>query len=105
MSGEDDEDTDKEHDASPQKLLEAREKGDIPRAPDLLMAAGIAGFLLGLFSLGNWAIERLGLAGMVLLDQSDTLSRLVTSAGSSAISSRSARSPTPRRSTHARSSA
>lgn len=79
MSGEDDEDTDKEHDASPQKLLEAREKGDIPRAPDLLMAAGIAGFLLGLFSLGNWAIERLGLAGMVLLDQSDTLSRLVTS--------------------------
>jgi len=78
MSSEDDEDEDKEHEASPQKLLEARKKGDIPRSPDLLMAASIAGFLLGLVSLGGWLVQRSGVAGMVLLDQSDRLSRLFT---------------------------
>lgn len=78
MSGEDDEDTDKEHDPSPQKLLEARKKGDIPRSPDLLMAASIAGFLLALVAMGDWAVKEAGTAGMVLLDQSDSLSRLMT---------------------------
>ncbi len=77
MSGEDD-DTDKEHDPSPQKLLEARKKGDVPRSQDLLMAASIAGFLLALFAMGGWAMRAAGTAGMVLLDQSDRLSRLVT---------------------------
>jgi len=78
MSGEDDDNDDKEHDASPQKLLEARKRGDIPRSADLLMAAGIGGFLLALVSLGGWAVERLGTAGMVLLDQSDRMARLLT---------------------------
>jgi flagellar biosynthesis protein FlhB len=77
MSGEDD-DTDKEHDPSPQKLQEARRKGDVPRSPDLLTAAATAGFLLGLVSIGGWAVQVAGTAGMVLLDQSDSLSRLLT---------------------------
>lgn len=77
MSGEDD-DNDKEHDATPQKLIEARERGDIPRAADLLMAAGVGGFLLALVGFGGWAIQQLGTAGMVLLDQSDRLARLLT---------------------------
>jgi flagellar biosynthesis protein FlhB len=77
MSGEDD-DTDKEHDPSPQKLIEARKKGDVPRSPDLMMAAAIAGFLLALMALGGWAVQAAGTAGMVLLDQSDRLSRLMT---------------------------
>jgi flagellar biosynthesis protein FlhB len=77
MSGEDD-DTDKEHDPSPQKLQEARRKGDVPRSPDLLTAAATAGFLLGLVSIGGWAVQSAGTAGMVLLDQSDSLARLLT---------------------------
>lgn len=78
MSGEDDENTDKEHDPSPQKLIEARKKGDIPRSQDLLMAAAIAGLLLALFTMGGWAVQQAGTTGMVLLDQADRLSRLMT---------------------------
>lgn len=77
MSSEDDDNTDKEHEASPQKLLEARKKGDIPRSADLLMAAGIAGFLLALVAMGGWAVQAAGSAGLVLLDQADRLSRLM----------------------------
>jgi flagellar biosynthetic protein FlhB len=79
MSEEDDAGGDKEHDASPQKLIEARKKGDIPRSADLLMAASTAGFVLALLWMGSWAVLRAGTAGMVLLDQSDQLSRLMTS--------------------------
>ncbi len=78
MSGEEDENTDKEHAPSPQKLLEARKKGDIPRSQDLLMAAAIAGLLMALFTMGGWAAKQAGTAGMVLLDQADQVSRLMT---------------------------
>jgi flagellar biosynthesis protein FlhB len=80
MSEEDDDNGDKEHDASPQKLAEARKKGDIPRSADLLTAASTAGFVLALFAFGGWAVTKAGSAGMVLLDQSDRLSQLLTSA-------------------------
>lgn len=78
MSGEEDENTDKEHAPSPQKLIEARKKGDIPRSQDLLTAAAIAGLLLALFTMGGWAVRQAGTAGMVLFDQADQLSRLMT---------------------------
>lgn len=77
MSGEEDDSAEKEHEASPQKLLEARKKGDIPRSADLLMAAGIAGLLLSFVVLGSWMVRRAGTAGMVMLDQADRLSSLV----------------------------
>jgi flagellar biosynthetic protein FlhB len=80
MSGEDDE-ADKEHEASPQKLDQARRDGDIPRSVDLQTAVATGGFLLALFSLGTCAVTRAGTAGMVMLDQADRLSSLVTSAG------------------------
>lgn len=79
MSAEDDDSGDKEHEASPQKLIEARKKGDIPRSADLLMAAGVAGFLLALWAMGGWVIGRAGSAGIVLLDQADRLAPLMTS--------------------------
>jgi flagellar biosynthesis protein FlhB len=82
MSQEDDDSADKEHDASPQKLEEARKKGDIPRSPDLLAAAALGGLLLGLATMGGWVVQQAGDAAVVLLDQSDRLSSLMT-AGSS----------------------
>ncbi len=82
MSEEDDDSADKEHEASPQKLIEARKKGDIPRSADLLMAAGIAGFLLALVTMGGWAVEKSGDAGMVLLDQADRLARSMATGAS-----------------------
>jgi flagellar biosynthetic protein FlhB len=82
MSADETDSADKEHEASPQKLIEARKKGDVPRSADLLTAAGIAGFVLALIGLGGWAVTRTGTAGMVLLDQADRLSHLmVTGAG------------------------
>jgi flagellar biosynthesis protein FlhB len=82
MSEEDDDSGDKEHDASPQKLIEARRKGDVPRSVDLMMAASTAGFVLALVWLGGWAVTAAGSVGMVLLDQSDRLSRLMTTGAS-----------------------
>lgn len=84
MSGGEDE-ADKEHDASQQKLDDARKDGDIPRSVDLQTAAATGGLLLALFSLGAWAVERAGTAGMVVLDQADRLSTLVVTGGSGAI--------------------
>jgi flagellar biosynthetic protein FlhB len=80
MSGEED-GADKEHEASPQKLDQARTDGDIPRSVDLQTAVATGGFLLALFSLGAWAVARAGTAGMVMLDQADRLSTLVASGG------------------------
>jgi flagellar biosynthetic protein FlhB len=82
MSDEADDAADKEHNASPQKLEQARRKGDIPRAPDLNAAAAIGGLLLGLAELGSWAVHRASDAGVVLLDQSDRLSSLMTAGAS-----------------------
>ncbi|MFM7335072.1 MAG: flagellar type III secretion system protein FlhB [Tabrizicola sp.] len=83
MSDQED-DADKQHEATQQKLDQARKDGDIPSSVDLQTAASTAGFLLALFSLGSWAITKTGTAGMVLLEQSDRLSELVA-AGSSGV--------------------
>lgn len=83
MSQEDE--ADKEHEASQQKLDQARKDGDVPRSVDLQTAVATGGFLLALFSLGGWAVERSGTAAMVLLDQADRLSALVTTGGSAPI--------------------
>ena len=82
MSEEEEDSGDKEHDASPQRLIEARKKGDIPRSADLLTAASTAGFVLSLIWLGGWALTEAGSAGMVLLDQSDRLARLLSDGAS-----------------------
>lgn len=77
--GEDDQD--KEHEATPQKLIEARKQGDVPRSVDLLTAAGIGGFLLALYAMGAWAVRSAGDVGLVLLDHSEQLSRLLATGG------------------------
>jgi flagellar biosynthesis protein FlhB len=77
MSEESDED--KQHEPSPQKLLEARKRGDVPRSPDLLAAVSVGGFLFAVMALGSWAIGKMGTAAMVLLDQADRLGPLMAS--------------------------
>lgn len=81
MSGGGEDDASKEHDASQQKLDQARKDGDIPRSVDLQTAAATGGFLIALLGFGAWAVARAGTAGMVLLDQSDRLSTLVVAGG------------------------
>jgi flagellar biosynthetic protein FlhB len=86
MSAEDDDSAEKEHEASPQKLAEARKKGDIPRSADLQAAAAVGGFLLSFLWLGGWAVERAGEAGAMLLDQADTLSPLISEGSAAPVS-------------------
>lgn len=72
MSGPDD-DTEKTHEPTEQKLEEARRKGDIPRARDLFAAAGFAGLLLAAIGQGQSALVTFGEVGSVLFEQSDRL--------------------------------
>ena len=81
MSGKDN-DADKQHEASQQKLDQARKDGDVPKSVDLQTAVATGGFLLAIFSIGSWAVGRAGTAGMVLLDQADRLSEMVAAGGS-----------------------
>ncbi|MEX0317843.1 MAG: flagellar type III secretion system protein FlhB [Ruegeria sp.] len=76
MSGQDD-DSEKSFDPTPQKLLKAREKGEIAKSNDLSVVAGYAGLLLALLAIGKVTVEQLGTTLMVLIDQSDQLSALV----------------------------
>lgn len=81
----DDDDTEKPYDATPRKLEEARRKGDIPRSADLTVAASYAGFVLTALVFGAASVQMLGTVLAVLLDQSDSLSRLVLQDGGRAI--------------------
>lgn len=67
MSDEDD--SDKTFDATPQKLLESRRKGDVPKSTDLLTACSYLGLLLALLVAGAGSVSHVGTALMVLLDQ------------------------------------
>ena len=78
MSGQDDE-SDKSFDATPQKLIEARRKGEVAKSVDLMTAAGYAGLLAALLLAGKTMIENAGTALMVMLDRSAELAPLFLS--------------------------
>lgn len=76
--------SDKEHEASQKKLDDAREKGEIPRSTDLITAGSYAGFLLAGIAVGSDALNKAGITASVLLGQSDRLSKqLLNGAGNS----------------------
>ncbi|MEM9550335.1 MAG: flagellar type III secretion system protein FlhB [Pseudomonadota bacterium] len=81
MSGQPDEDTEKPFEATPEKLRKAREKGDIARAPDLLVAASYAGLFLTALIWGETTIRAFGSHMMAVLDQSDRLAPLMFGGG------------------------
>ncbi|MEM6303402.1 MAG: flagellar type III secretion system protein FlhB [Pseudomonadota bacterium] len=83
MSDQQDE-SEKIYDATPQKLLEARKKGEIAKSNDLLAAAAYAGFLVALLMTGEAAIRQMGTAMMVLMDQAQGLGPLFVTGGISA---------------------
>lgn len=73
MSSGDQDETDKPHEPTPQKLKKAREKGEIARSTDLSVAAGYAGLVLATLAVGPQTASTLGSGMMVLLDQPDRL--------------------------------
>lgn len=59
----------KQHEASGRKLEKAREQGDIARSPDLLSAASFSGFILAVLALGPSMLQGSGLAAQSFLEQ------------------------------------
>ncbi|MEM7519468.1 MAG: flagellar type III secretion system protein FlhB [Pseudomonadota bacterium] len=59
----------KTFDPTPQKLIEARKKGDVAKSTDLMAAAGYAGLLVALLMAGEAGIRQAGTSMMVLIDQ------------------------------------
>ncbi|MEL6467437.1 MAG: flagellar type III secretion system protein FlhB [Pseudomonadota bacterium] len=78
MSGGED-DSDKSFDPTPQKLLDARKKGEIAKSTDLQTAASYAGLTLALLALGAQVVVQFGTHMQVLLDQSAELADMMFS--------------------------
>lgn len=74
--------SEKEFDATPHKLDEARKKGDLVRSAELTVAAAYGGFLLAALAFGAQSLRGFGTQAMILLEQSDSLSRAMLSGGS-----------------------
>ncbi|WP_223428000.1 EscU/YscU/HrcU family type III secretion system export apparatus switch protein [Tateyamaria pelophila] len=81
---EQDDDSDKTFDPTPQKLLEARKKGDIAKSADLQTAAAYAGLTLAFLALGAQMVQSFGLQMQVMIDQADEMSRLMFEGGPNA---------------------
>ncbi|MDE0591349.1 flagellar type III secretion system protein FlhB [Halocynthiibacter sp. C4] len=70
----------KQYEASQQKLDDARKKGEIPRSTDLITAASFTGFLIALFVFGPNAIPRSAAALSILLHSPQNFVAATTSA-------------------------
>ena len=81
MSGGGDDDSEKEHEPTERRLEEARKRGEVPKSPELSIAASYAGLLLAAALLGGPALKRIGETGMVLLDQPDEIAALIRASG------------------------
>ncbi len=81
MSGDDNDDTDKEHDPTQKRLDDARQRGEFARSQDLLSAAGIAGFVLVSIGMGAAALMQAGEAAMVMIDQSGRIADAMAHGG------------------------
>ncbi|SOC06551.1 flagellar type III secretion system protein FlhB [Rhodobacter maris] len=79
MSEEDDDS--KEFDPTPQKLEEARRKGDLVKSAELTVAATYGGIVLSAFAFGAYSLQHFGTWASVLLDQADTISAQMLGGG------------------------
>lgn len=81
MEGQEEND-EKPFEASAEKLRKAREKGEIARTPDLLVASGYAGLALAAIAWGEQSLRSFGTGLMAVLDHADRLAPLVFDGGS-----------------------
>lgn len=73
MSDEDE--SEKQFEASQKKLDDARAKGEVVKSTDLITAASYLGLVVAMYSIGAGSLVALGSALATLLDQADDLSR------------------------------
>lgn len=77
---------DKSHEPSQKKLDDARKKGEIPRAADLLTAMGYLGLLAGAVSVGGYCILRLSNVLLPMIEQPERLTHLFFDGNAKAVS-------------------
>ncbi|GFE49567.1 flagellar biosynthesis protein FlhB [Roseobacter cerasinus] len=68
--------SDKSYEATPQKLIDARKKGEIARSTEMLTACAYAGLLLAFIAAGSGGLIHLGTTMMVLIDQPEQLAAI-----------------------------
>jgi flagellar biosynthesis protein FlhB len=76
-----DQGAEKVHEPTPQKLEQARTKGDVPKSTDVNAAAAYLGLLLALFAGGALILERGASALMVFLAEPDRLTGMILGPG------------------------
>ncbi|MBP7241944.1 flagellar biosynthesis protein FlhB [Amaricoccus sp.] len=84
MSAEDS--GEKSHDPTPERLAEARRRGDIPRSADANAAAAYLGLLAAVLALGAWSVQEAAAVLMIFLDQPDRLVGLILGPGGAGLS-------------------
>jgi flagellar biosynthetic protein FlhB len=80
MSEEDNDD--KQHEASQQKLDEARKRGELVKSAELTVAATYGGVMLAYTAFGSFTVSEFGSTAMVLLENADILSSQIFNGGS-----------------------
>lgn len=68
--------SEKTFDATPQKLLDARKKGEVAKSTDLMTAAAYGGLLIALVAVGGDSIAQMGTILMGFIDRSSELAPL-----------------------------
>lgn len=84
MSGQED-DSDKSFEATQQKLLDARKKGDVPKSVDLFTAAAYAGLFATLTLLGAEALKSAAGTLAYLLDRPAELAQMIDNGGAAPV--------------------
>lgn len=82
---EQDEEQDKSFDPTPQKLLEARKKGEIAKSVDLQTAAGYAGLTLALLAAGATAVQSFGAQMATMIGRSSEIAEVAFNGGATAV--------------------
>lgn len=80
MSGQD-EDQDKSFDPTPNKLQEARKKGEVAKSTDLMTAAAYMGLTVAILALGSQSVRSFGTHAMAMLEQAEQISDQIFTGG------------------------
>lgn len=85
MSQSEDSSGEKVHDPTPQKLEQARQKGDVPKSLDISAAAGFVGLFVALAGAGPFVLDKTGGAFTSLIARSTELAPLALGGGGRSI--------------------
>ena len=70
--------SEKPHEATPRKLQEARKRGEVPVSQDLVTFGVYSGILIAMATLGAWSVDRAGASLVPFLDTPEALAERLT---------------------------